>query len=200
MIMKTGDKIVEGYKALSEGKWEGSYLFMSGVAELYLVDEIDDIIYGNLLNYVATVTGKEGETEADQWLKLLLLDFRFGKVMLEHGDLMENIRKYANGLETVSDDYIIQNMLDGSIGKIKWVDGSYYTIQFDYEKGLQFLVRVENNVLSPMDFDVEDFRVNRPAKRIEFSYTRGNRKVMSVNLDGSDKRELERTELYPENK
>ena len=198
--MKTGDKIVEGYKALSEGKWEGSYLFMSGVAELYLVDEIDDIIYGNLLNYVATVTGKEGETEADQWLKLLLLDFRFGKVMLEHGDLMENIRKYANGLETVSDDYIIQNMLDGSIGKIKWVDGSYYTIQFDHEKGLQFLVRVENNVLSPMDFDVEDFRVNRPAKRIEFSYTRGNRKVMSVNLDGSDKRELERTELYPENK
>ena len=51
-----------------------------------------------------------------------------------------------------------------------------------------------------MDFDVEDFRMNRLAKRIEFKYTRGNKKIMSVNYDGSDKRELDRTELYPENK
>ena len=103
-----------------------------------------------------------------------------------------------NELETVHDDYVIQNMLDGSIGKIKYLQGSYYTIQYDREKNLQYLVRITDNNMEPVDFDVEDFRINRPAGRIEFVYTRGNKRVMSTNPDGSDKRELDRTLLYPE--
>lgn len=198
--LSTGEKFVQGYHLINEGKWEGTYLFLEAVAELYLVDAIDDIIYGNLLNFVSAIDTSSDNTEADQWLKLFMLDSRYGSLMLQPGDLLENIKKKIDEVETIHDEYIIQNMLDGAIGKIKYADGSYYTIQYDYEKGLQFLVRIENNVLSPMDFDVEDFRMNRLAKRVEFKYTRGNKKIMSVNYDGSDKRELDRTELYPENK
>ena len=111
----------------------------------------------------------------------------------------EELKKKLDETQRVHDEYIIQRMLDGGIGKIKYAEGAYYTIQFDYEKNLQYLVRLEDNNMTPMDFDVEDFRMNRPAKRIEFVYTRGNKKVMSMNLDGSDKRELDRTILYPEN-
>ena len=195
----TGDKLVQGYKLLSEGKWEGAYTFLEAVAELYLVDEIDDIIYGNLMGFVAS-SNMSGDTEADAWLKLFLLDSRYGTLMLQPGDLLENVRTAVNGKPTVHDEQVIQEMLDGSIGKIKYADGSYYTLRFDYEKGLQYLVRITQGEMVPMDFDVDDFRMNRPASRIEFNYTRGDKRVMSVNLDGSDKRQLDRTELYPENK
>lgn len=174
-------------------------MFLEAVAELYLVDEIDDIIYGNLLGFVAS-SNMKGDTEADAWLKLFLLDSRYGTLMLKPGDLLENVRTAVNEKPTVHDEEVIQEMLDGSIGKIKYADGSYYTLRFDYEKGLQYLVRITQGLMVPMDFDVEDFRMNRPASRIEFNYTRGNKRVMSANLDGSDKRELDRTELYPENK
>lgn len=196
----TGEKLVQGYNMINEGKGEGTYLFLEAVAELYLVDEIDDVIYGNLLNFVSSIDTTSNNTEADQWLKLFILDSRYGSLILQPGDLLENIKKKVDEIETVHNEYIIQNMLDGAIGKIKYADGAYYTIQYDYEKGLQFLVRIVDNEIQPMDFDVEDFRMNRLAKRIEFKYTRGNKKIMSVNYDGSDKRELDRTELYPENK
>ena len=196
--MTTGERFVEGYKAIASGAIEGSYNLMEAMAELYLCDEIDDIIYGNLINFVAAMDVKKAG-EADQWLKLFLLDARYGRLMLEPGDLLENIKKKLDELDTVHDEYIIQRMLVGGIGKIKYAQGAYYTIQFDYEKNIQYLVRVADNNMTPMDFDVEDFRMNRPAKRIEFVYTRGNKKVMSMNLDGSDKRELDRTILYPEN-
>ena len=195
--MNTGDLFVKGYNDIREGRWEGTYSLMEAVAELYLVDAIDDIIYGNLINYVGAMDVTK-PTEADQWLKLFLLDARYGKLMLEPGDLLENISKALNDLETVHEDHIIQGMLDGGIGKIKYAEGSYYTIRFDHEKNLQYLVRIRDNVMEPMDFDVEDFRMNRPAGRIEFLYTRGNKRVMSAKLDGSDKRELDRTVLYPE--
>ena len=196
--MKTGDKLAEGYKLISEGKWEGSYLFLTGIAELYLNDEVDDVIYGNYLNIVANMNlGGEAE-ELNQWLKLLILDVRFGKQIMVPGDLLENIRKYANELNLHADDYIVQAMLDGSIGKIKWLEDSYITIKYDYEKQLQYLVRIKDNQMIPLDFDVEDFRINRPAKRIEFNYLRGYKHVFSINVDGSDKRGLERTDLYPE--
>lgn len=199
-ILNTGDKLVEGYKMINDGKWEGTYLFMEAVGELYLVDAIEDVIYGNLLNFVSSIDTSSKNMEADQWLKLVLLDSRYGKLFLEPGDLLDNLQKALNEVETVHDEYILQNMLDGAIGKIKYAEGSYYTIQYDYEKNLQFLVKITGNEMEPMDFDVEDFRMNRLAKRVEFKYTRGNKKIMSVNYDGSDKRELDRTELYPENK
>ncbi|MBR5337053.1 MAG: hypothetical protein IK152_03635 [Lachnospiraceae bacterium] len=195
--MNTGDRFALGYNAIKEGRWEGTYSLMEAVAELYLIDAIDDIIYGNLIGYVEAMDVTK-PTEADQWLKLFLLDARYGRLMLEPGDLLENIKKALNELDTVHDEYIIQNMLDGSIGKIKYAKGSYYTIQFDREKGLQYLVRITGNEMEPMDFDVDDFRMNRAADRVEFVYTRGNKKVMSVGLDGGDKRELDRTALYPE--
>ncbi len=197
--MNLGDTFVDGYRQLTDGKWEGTFGLMEVMAHLYLQDEIDDVIYGNLLGFISSIDVTK-PTEADQWLKLFLLDARYGKLMLEPGDLLENIRKALNEHEAVGDGYIIQQMLDGSIGKIKYADGAYYTIQFDYEKNLQFLVCIRDNVMSPMDFDVADFRMNRPAKRVEFAYTRGNKKIMSINYDGSDKRELDRTELYPEEK
>ncbi len=197
--MKLGDTFVKGYKDLAEGKWEGTFGLMEVMAHLYLQDEIDDVIYGNLLSFVSSMDVTK-PTEADQWLKLFLLDARYGRLMLEPGDLLENINKVLNELEAVGDGFVVQQMLDGSIGKIKYAEGSYYTIQFDHEKNLQYLVRILGNEMTPLDFDVADFRMNRPAKRIEFTYTRGNRKVMSVGLDGSDKRELDRTELYPEEK
>ncbi|MBR5431646.1 MAG: hypothetical protein IK119_04610, partial [Bacteroidales bacterium] len=83
----TGDKLIEGYNLLSQGKWEGAYMFLEAVAELYLVDEIDDIIYGNLLQYVAS-SDMKGDTEAQGWLKLFLLDSRYGTLMLQPGDLL----------------------------------------------------------------------------------------------------------------
>lgn len=196
--MTTGERFIEGYKAIEAGRIEGTYSLMEAIAELYLYDEIDDIIYGNLINYVAAMDVKKAG-EADQWLKLFLLDARYGRLILQPGDLLENIKSKLDETERVHDEYIIQRMLDGSIGKIKYAEGAYYTIQFDYEKNIQYLVRIADNNMTPMDFDVEDFRMNRLAKRIEFVYTRGNRKVMSMNLDGSDKRELDRTVLYPEN-
>lgn len=195
--MNTGDKLVEGYKMIEGGKPEGAYLYLEAVAEMFINDEIEDIIYGNLLHYVASMDLK-GKTEPDQWLKLVLLDARYGKLMLEPGDLLENLRKNLNEKELHSDEYVIQSMLDGSIGKIKYMDGAYITVKIDYEKNLRYLVRIVGNEMEPLDFDVEDFRINRPAKRVEFNYVRGNKKVMSINPDGSDKRELDRTKLYPE--
>ncbi|MBE6014574.1 MAG: hypothetical protein E7241_04315 [Lachnospiraceae bacterium] len=195
--MNTGDKLVEGYKMIEGGKPEGAYLYLEAVAEMFINDEIEDIIYGNLLHYVASMDLK-GKTEPDQWLKLVLLDARYGKLMLEPGDLLENLRKNLNEKELHSDEYVIQSMLDGSIGKIKYIDGAYITVKIDYEKNLRYLVRIAGNEMEPLDFDVEDFRINRLAKRVEFNYVRGNKKVMSINPDGSDKRELDRIKLYPE--
>ena len=170
---------------------------MEVMARLYLQDEIDDVIYGNLLEFVSSMDFSK-PTEADQWLKLFLLDARYGRLMLEPGDLLENIRKALNDHSPAGEEYIIQKMLDGGIGKIKFMDGSYYTIQFDHEKGLQYLVRICDNVMTPLDFDVADFRINRPAGRIEYTYTRGNKKVMSLDPEAGDKKELDRTLLYPE--
>ncbi len=60
--MNTGDRFAEGYNAIKEGRWEGTYSLMEAVAELYLIDAIDDIIYGNLIRYVGAmdVTGEKG--------------------------------------------------------------------------------------------------------------------------------------------
>lgn len=189
--MKIGDKLKKGYNMLEKGQYEGGYIFLEAVADMYMLDEIEDIIYGNLANFVAVMEPDKAVKDLNQWLKIVLLDVRYGKLMLFPGDLLENLVKLLNQLPTVEQNILTQSFMEGSIPKLKYMDGEFFMIQNDYSKNMKFLVKVVNGAVTPLDFDIDDFEIDRKNKRIKFNYIKGSKATMSIKTDGTDKKIIE---------
>ena len=186
--IKIGDKLLKGYTLLNDGKWEGAYIFLEAVADLYMLDEIEEILYTKLAQYVSVMDVTREDTEASQWLKLVMLDARYGTLIIKPGDLMDNLVEKLNTLPVVPRNAVTEGFLEGEFGKVKYFDGSFFAIQHDYEKNLKFLVRIQDGNIYPLDFDIEDFDINRKEGRIEFHYIRGYKDLISIKPDGSDKK------------
>ena len=99
--IKIGDKLLKGYTLLNDGKWEGAYIFLEAVADLYMLDEIEEILYTKLAQYVSVMDVTREDTEASQWLKLVMLDARYGTLIMKPGDLMDNLVEKLNTLPVV---------------------------------------------------------------------------------------------------
>lgn len=96
---------------------------------------------------------------------------------------MENLN-YENFSEAVK----IQNIVGGHILKIEKADDAFICIQ--EKNGLYLLLRSDTSGISPIDFDVCDFSINKKEKRIEYFYARGTKAKISINYDGSDKKQI----------
>lgn len=188
---RIGDKLYKGYNLMKEGKAEGVYEYYTAVAHMSMLDEIDEQIFIPLKKYISVIN-LENDLEPDMWLKALLLDKRYANVMYAGGNLINNLRKYLDLLPVIENNEIVDKFIDGEIEKLKYADNAYFYIKVN--KGLRFLVRVDyeegNYTEKPLDFDVADFCVNRKENRIEFTYIRGNKSVMAIDYDGSDKRTI----------
>ena len=186
--IKIGDKFEMGYRMLEEGKLEGAYLFLEAVTDMYMLDAINDQLYYKVVELVANMDAAVESINPSEWIKPLFFDVRYGSLVLKPGDLIDNLKNKLNELEIVPRTGIVQSILEGELLKVKYIDNAFYTIQTDYEKNLKFLVRIENGNTIPMDFDIEDFNINRKDGRIEFRYTRGFKDIISIKPDGSDKK------------
>ncbi|MGN0383461.1 MAG: hypothetical protein ACI4DS_04250 [Eubacterium sp.] len=184
---RIGDKLYNAYNLMKQGNPEGAYEYFEAVAYLYMLDEIDERIFDALRGYIA-VFDPARDLEPEQWLKALLLDRRYANVMYAQGELLDNLRKYLDLLPVITPNITTESFINGNIDKLKYADGAFFYIRND--KGLRFLVRMDKNGEVPLDFDVSNFSINRKEKRIEFIYIRGNKSVMSINYDGSDKKEI----------
>lgn len=188
--MKIGDKFNEGYRLLEAGKWEGAFLVFEAVTNLYQLDAIDDVIFEKLADYIRNVDMTGEDTEANQWIKILLMDSRYAGLLLRPGDLLTNFTELLNKYPEIPDDVLTDMFMEGELKKVKFVEDSFFYIEKDYLKGQTFLVRRTEGVSVPVDFDVDDFNVNRQEKRIEFKYTRGKKCLMAVDYYGLNKIEL----------
>ena len=197
--MLIGDKVKEGFTMMDEGKPEGAYLFYGAVCDLSLMDAIDDRIFTSLSRYVEVMNPSETKTEANQWLKALMLDVRYGQVVLKPGDLVDNLRDELNKLPEIPDSPLVERYMEGGLWSLKSVDGVFFYIENTGTEGPSFLVREEEGEKKPIDFDVDDFNINREDKRIEYFYTRGDNRKVSVDYFGMDKRMVD-DERRPEKK
>ncbi|MBE5939143.1 MAG: hypothetical protein E7266_02000 [Lachnospiraceae bacterium] len=188
--MKIGDKFKQGYNLLESGEWEGIFLVFEAVTNLYEIDAVDEVIYNKLAEYVRSVDMTGEDTEANQWIKILLMDSRYAGLLLKQGDLLENFTELLNKYPEIPDDLITDYFMEGNLSKVKFVEGSFFYVEKDYLKGQTFLIRRTEGVNVPVDFDVDDFNVNRQEKRVEFKYTRGKKCLMAVDYDGLNKIEI----------
>ena len=90
--------------------------------------------------------------------------------------------------ECFSEFVKIKNKTGGNIIKIEKADEAFIFIQ--EKAGTYFLLRSDEGGISPIDFDVTDFKINKKEKRIEYFYARGTKALISVNYDGSDKKQM----------
>ncbi len=183
----TGDKFEKGYRLLEENNWEGALLFFSAVTDMYLLDAIDEEIYFKLSKYIAGIDYNSKDTEANQWLKIILLDIRYGGLLLKPEDIIMNLKDLLNTFPEIEEDYVIEAFIEGRISKLKYADGRFYYIDKQGELSQNFLVMRVNGESKPIDFDVEDFTVNRVEKRIEYSYIRGTKGRFAIEYDGNNK-------------
>ena len=186
--MLIGDKVKKGFNMMESGKPEGAYLFYGAVCDLSLIDAIDERIFTSLSRYVEVMNPEESKNEANQWLKALMLDVRYGQVMLKPGDLLDNLCEELNKLPEIPDSPLVERYMEGGLWSLKSVDSVFFYIENTGTDGPSFLVREENGERKPIDFDVDDFTINRKDKRIEYFYTRGDQRKVSVDYNGLDKR------------
>ncbi|SFB33994.1 hypothetical protein SAMN05216249_12228 [Acetitomaculum ruminis DSM 5522] len=190
--MRVGDKLKKGYNLIEEGKIEGAYIFFEAVRDMYLYDMIEDTIFEKMSAYIRSLDFTKKPEPGKNWLKMILIDLRYAKMVSLKGDLLENICDVLNKLPIVEENALTQNLLEGSLEKVKLADGAYYTIQSNYESNQRFLIRFKDGQISPLDFDVKDFEINRQDDRIEFSYTRGMKDTFSIKMEGGDKKKVDK--------
>ncbi len=188
--MKIGDKFNKGYKLLEANKWEGAFLVFEAVTNLYQLDAIDEVIFNKLADYIRSVDMSGDDTEANQWIKIILMDSRYAGLLISPGNLLDNLTGLFNRFPEIPDDIVTDMFMEGELSKVKFVENSFFYIEKDYLKGQTFLVRRTEGATVPVDFDVDDFNVNRQEKRIEFKYTRGKKCLMAVDYNGLNKIEL----------
>lgn len=185
--MRIGDKFNKGYNMLQNGDWNGIFLLFESVTNLYQLDALDDKIYEGLAKYVRTVNMVGNDTEANQWLRIVLLDSRYAGIILRQGDLLENITEVFNAFPEIPEDIVTDMLMEGAIPKVKYVEDVFFYIEKDSLKNQSFLVKRKDGITTPVDFDVEDFYVNRQEKRIEFVYNRGISSTLAVDYQGENK-------------
>lgn len=188
--MKIGDKFSKGYFMLEKKDWNGIFLLFESVTNLYEIDALDEKIYEGLEKYVRNVKMEGDNTEANQWIRILLLDSRYAGLLLQPGDLLTNLTEFLNKFPEIPDDIVTDMFMEGMISKVKYTDNSFFYVEKDSLKHQSFLVRRQDGVTAPVDFDVDDFHVNRQEKLIEYVYTRGIKETMAVDYSGCNKKQI----------
>jgi len=188
--MRIGVKFKKGYQMLEAGQWAGIFLVYEAATNLYQLDAIDELIYEKLTGYIRAADMTGSDTEANQWIKIFLMDSRYAGLLLKAGNLLDNMTEVFNMLPEIPDDIITDLFIEGRISKVKYVEDSFFYIEKDITGKQTFLMRRHEGESVPVDFDVDDFRVNRQEKTVEFNYVRGLTTTLSVDCHGENKKHI----------